>query len=94
VKEKFRTHIGTPVEHQRLILRERGQQIGELTDNHRMLGFYSVASGALRSYVIIYVRFLRKKRLGMEIHVVDTDPFSLSRGGGLTDVSLVNISVA
>ena len=26
---------------------------------------------------------------GMEIHVIDTDPFSLSRGGGLTDASLV-----
>ena len=26
---------------------------------------------------------------GMEIHVLDTDPFSLSRGGGLTDTSLV-----
>ena len=26
---------------------------------------------------------------GMEIHVIDTDPFSLSKGGGLTDVSLV-----
>lgn len=26
---------------------------------------------------------------GMEIHVIDTDPFSLSRNGGLTDVSLV-----
>jgi tubulin-folding cofactor B len=26
---------------------------------------------------------------GMEIHVVDTDPFSLSRGGGLTDTSLI-----
>ena len=26
---------------------------------------------------------------GMEIHVIDTDPFSLSRGGGLTDTSLV-----
>lgn len=26
---------------------------------------------------------------GMEIHVIDTDPFSLSRGGGLTDVSLI-----
>lgn len=26
---------------------------------------------------------------GMEIHIVDTDPFSLSRGGGLTDTSLV-----
>ena len=44
--------------------------ICEMSDNSRMLGFYSVASG-------------------MEIHVLDTDPFSLSRGGGLTDVSLV-----
>jgi tubulin-folding cofactor B len=26
---------------------------------------------------------------GMEIHVIDTDPYSLSRNGGLTDVSLV-----
>jgi Ubiquitin-like domain len=26
---------------------------------------------------------------GMEIHVVDADPFSMSRGGGLEDVSLV-----
>jgi len=26
---------------------------------------------------------------GMDIHVIDMDPFSLSRGGGLTDVSLV-----
>ena len=26
---------------------------------------------------------------GNEIHVIDTDPFSMSRGGGLTDVSLI-----
>jgi len=26
---------------------------------------------------------------GQEIHLIDTDPFSLSRGGGLTDTSLV-----
>lgn len=26
---------------------------------------------------------------GMRLHVVDTDPFSLSRGGGLEDVSLI-----
>lgn len=26
---------------------------------------------------------------GMEIHVIDTDPFSLSKNGGLTDVSLI-----
>ncbi|CAM9894748.1 unnamed protein product [Heterosigma akashiwo] len=26
---------------------------------------------------------------GMEIHVVDDDPYSLSRGGGLEDVSQV-----
>jgi tubulin-folding cofactor B len=41
-----------------------------MSDNSRMLGFYSVQSGN-------------------EIHVVDTDPFSLSKGGGLTDVTLV-----
>jgi len=70
VKERFRKHIGTPVEHQRLILKDQGVPICEMPDNHRMLGFYSVVSG-------------------QEIHVIDTDPFSLSRGGGLTDVSLV-----
>lgn len=26
---------------------------------------------------------------GMEIHIIDTDPYSLSKGGGLTDTSLV-----
>lgn len=41
-----------------------------MSDNSKMLGFYSVVSGN-------------------EIHVIDTDPFSLSRGGGLTDVSLI-----
>jgi tubulin-specific chaperone B len=70
VKGKFRTHIGTHVEHQRLILKDQGRIICEMSDNTKMLGFYSVTSG-------------------MEIHVIDTDPFSLSRGGGLTDTSLV-----
>ena len=70
VKEKFRTHIGTHVDHQRLILKDSGRTICEMSDNSRMLGFYSVVSGN-------------------EIHVIDTDPFSLSRNGGLTDVSLV-----
>lgn len=70
VKEKLRTHIGTPVLHQRLILRNQGRDICEMGDNSKMLGFYSVESG-------------------MEIHVIDTDPFSLSRNGGLTDTSLV-----
>eukprot|EP00349_Pseudokeronopsis_sp_Brazil_P008271 CAMPEP_0202971322 /NCGR_PEP_ID=MMETSP1396-20130829/26036_1 /ASSEMBLY_ACC=CAM_ASM_000872 /TAXON_ID= /ORGANISM="Pseudokeronopsis sp., Strain Brazil" /LENGTH=317 /DNA_ID=CAMNT_0049700581 /DNA_START=35 /DNA_END=988 /DNA_ORIENTATION=- len=28
-------------------------------------------------------------RSGMEIHIIDNDPYSLSRNGGLTDVSLV-----
>lgn len=70
MKEKFRKHIGTPIEHQRLILKEQGQVVCEMFDNTKMLGFYSVRSG-------------------MEIHIIDTDPFSLSRGGGLTDVSLV-----
>lgn len=70
VKEKFRTHIGTHVDHQRLILKDCGRTVCEMSDNTRMLGFYSVVSGN-------------------EIHVIDTDPFSLSRNGGLTDVSLV-----
>ncbi len=70
MKEKFRKHIGTHVEHQRLVLKKNGQPICEMSDNRRKLGFYSVVSG-------------------MEIHIIDTDPFSLSRGGGLTDTSLV-----
>ena len=70
VKEKLRTHIGTHIDHQRLLLKDQGRLICEMPDNNKMLGFYSVTSG-------------------MEIHVIDTDPFSLSRGGGLTDVSLV-----
>jgi tubulin-folding cofactor B len=70
VKERFYKHIGTPPEHQRLILRQEGRDICELADNNRMLGFYSPVSG-------------------MEIYCIDTDPFSLSRGGGLTDTSLV-----
>jgi tubulin-folding cofactor B len=70
VKERLHKHVGTPAEHQRLILKRSGSPIAELSDNTRMLGFYSPLSGD-------------------EIHIIDTDPFSLSRGGGLTDVSLV-----
>mmetsp|Transcript_17563 Transcript_17563/g.29447 ORF Transcript_17563/g.29447 Transcript_17563/m.29447 type:complete len:270 (+) Transcript_17563:357-1166(+) len=70
VKDKFRTHIGTHAEHQRLILKIDGRQVCEMNDDSKMLGFYSVQSGN-------------------EIHVIDTDPFSLSRGGGLTDTSLI-----
>jgi len=70
VKEKFRTHIGTGVAHQRLILKRNGEMVCEMSDDSRMLGFYSVESGN-------------------EIHVIDTDPFSMSRGGGLTDTSLI-----
>jgi len=70
VKERFRVHIGTPPEHQHLLLKNNGQTICQMSDDNRKLGFYSVVSG-------------------MEIHIVDTDPYSLSRNGGLTDVSLV-----
>lgn len=70
VKEKFRFHTGTPVDAQRLLLRDNGRLICEINDNTKKLGYYSVESG-------------------MEIHIIDTDPFSLSRNGGLTDVSLV-----
>jgi tubulin-folding cofactor B len=70
VKARLKLHIGTPVEHQRLIHKVGGSAVQELSDNSKMLGYYSVESG-------------------QEIHIIDTDPFSLSRGGGLTDVSLV-----
>lgn len=70
VKVRFKTHVGTPLDHQKLILKDNGRIICEMSDNSKMLGFYSVVSGN-------------------EIHIIDTDPFSLSRGGGLTDTSLV-----
>lgn len=70
VKARLKLHVGTPVEHQRLVHKINGTAVRELSDNSKMLGFYSVESG-------------------QEIHIVDTDPFSLSRGGGLTDTSLV-----
>ena len=70
MKARLKLHIGTPVEHQRLILKRDGISVCEISDNTKMLGFYSVQSGN-------------------EIHIIDTDPFSLSRGGGLTDVSLI-----
>ena len=70
MKEKFRTHIGTPVDYQQLLLKDQGHLVCELAENHRKLGFYSVQSG-------------------MEIHIIDNDPYSLSRNGGLSDVSLV-----
>ena len=53
MKEKLRTHTGTPVEHQRLILRSDGRDICEMSDNKRMLGFYSVESG-MEIYIIGY----------------------------------------
>lgn len=70
VKEKFRKHFGTPVEFQRLQLKDGDVFRCEMNDNSKMLGYYSVESG-------------------MVVHVIDEDPFSLSKGGGLTDTSLV-----
>lgn len=70
MKERFRLHIGTPVDHQKLMHLRGERNMGELSDNSRMLGYYRIESGDV-------------------IHIVDTDPYSLSRGGGLTDVSLV-----
>lgn len=70
MKARLKLHVGTPVEHQRLIHKINGTAVRELSDNSKMLGFYSVESGH-------------------ELHIIDTDPFSLSRGGGLTDASLV-----
>jgi len=70
VKEKFRKHFGTPVNFQRLQLKDGDALVCEMSDNNKMLGFYSVESG-------------------MVVHVIDEDPYSLSKGGGLTDTSLV-----
>jgi tubulin-specific chaperone B len=70
VKERFRKHFGTPVDFQRLQLKDGDTFRCEMNDNSKMLGFYSVESG-------------------MVVHVIDEDPYSLSKGGGLTDVSLV-----
>ena len=64
MKEKLRTHTGTPVEHQRLILRSDGRDICEMSDNKRMLGFYSVESG-MEIYIIgyTYITNLYNKKL-------------------------------
>uniref|UniRef100_A0A7S2W9K5 CAP-Gly domain-containing protein n=1 Tax=Rhizochromulina marina TaxID=1034831 RepID=A0A7S2W9K5_9STRA len=70
VKSKLHRHCGTPAQFQRLVLKDGGQPICELSDDSRMLGFYSVESG-------------------MTIHIIDEDPYSLSRGGGLEDTSLI-----
>lgn len=70
VKAKLHKHTGTPAASQRLILKDGGQSVCEMAEDHRMLGYYSVDSG-------------------MEIHVIDTDPYSLSRGGGLEDTTLI-----
>lgn len=70
VKERLRKHFGTPVNYQRLFLKDGDKIIIELNDDSKMLGYYSIESGNT-------------------IHVLDEDPYSLSRGGGLTDTSLV-----
>jgi len=70
VKDKLRKHIGTPPEFQTLVLKHNGHVLRELSENSRMLGFYSPESG-------------------MEVHIKDSDPYSLSKNGGLTDVSLI-----
>lgn len=70
VKERFRKHFGTPVEYQRLLLKDGDKLICEMSDNNKKLGFFGVESGNV-------------------VHVMDEDPYSLSRGGGLTDTSLV-----
>lgn len=71
VKSKIYRHSGTKADYQKLMLKGYdGEMMYELSDNTKMLGYYSPESG-------------------MTIHVVDLDPHSLSKYGGLEDVSLV-----
>ncbi|KAJ1454633.1 CAP Gly-rich domain-containing protein [Pelagophyceae sp. CCMP2097] len=70
VKARLHLHHGTPLDMQRLTLRDGGVDLCALDDNEKMLGFYSVTSG-------------------MEIHVRDVDPHSISRGGALENTDLV-----
>ena len=70
VKTRLAKHNGTPAADQKLYVKDGDMIVGELADDTRMLGFYSVQNGQI-------------------LHVVDTNPFSISAGGGLEDTSLV-----
>jgi len=68
VKEKFRKHIGTPVEYQKLILKEHGHQICEMWDNTKMLGFYSVTSG-MEIHIIDTGTYIYFNNSDIKIHI-------------------------
>jgi len=70
IKDRLYRHGGTGAGFQKLLLKQNGQTLCELTPDDRMLGFFGVSSG-------------------MEIHIVDTDPYSFSKDGGLENVDLV-----
>jgi len=70
VKKRLALHNGTPPGDQKLYIKDGDMIIGELDDDSRMLGFYSIQNGQV-------------------LHVVDTNPYSMSANGGLEDTSLV-----
>ena len=73
VKRRLFSHSGTSLSHMKLLLKESGA-------GGAIIGPMDDDDKPLGYYGV---------RNGMEIHVIDTDPMSLSRGGGLDDVSLV-----
>ena len=70
VKKRLALHNGTPPGDQKLYVKDGDMIVGELDDDSRMLGFYSIQNG-------------------QTLHVVDTNPYSMSANGGLEDTSLV-----
>merc|ERR1711988_1665273 len=71
VKEKLRSHTGTGSQFMHIcLLDENNRVVADLSDESKMLGYFSPMDG-------------------YTIHITDLDVNSLSAGGGLEDVSLV-----
>ena len=70
VKKRLALHNGTPPGDQKLYVKDGDMIVGELDDDTRKIGFYSIQNG-------------------QTLHVVDTNPYSMSANGGLEDTSLV-----
>lgn len=71
VKNKLMYKVGTPIEHQCLILKRDGKIMVEMEDNEKLL----------EDYMMDGVN---------ELHVMDTDPSSISIDGGITNVEQVD----
>ena len=70
VKKRLALHNDTPPGDQKLYVKDGDMIVGELDDDTRKIGFYSIQNG-------------------QTLHVVDTNPYSMSANGGLEDTSLV-----